>query len=122
MELQAQFVRLLADPRFGFVVGVLVLVLGWKMTATWGNAMLFVAWAVIVVSTYRSNLVAGSDRTPRILWTCAVASVSALLIYYTLWTGLSRERLGFAGFLYKPDFSYEYCKESNAFTFTRKEK
>lgn len=76
----------ISHPVFGIVLTILVLVAGWKMTASGANALLIVAWVIFVGYTFFTGPLPHLELFPRFLWTLLVASGFGLGIYYTLWT------------------------------------
>jgi hypothetical protein len=67
-------------------VGLILLVVGWRMNANGANTVLFLAWAILVACVFRSPWLLKCDSIPRLLVTTGAASVLGLAIYYTLWT------------------------------------
>jgi hypothetical protein len=74
------------SPWTAFAVGVVTLILGWKMSSSWANLLLVVAWAVFVSTALRSPLLAKQPLFPRTLWAVCFGAVLGLGMYYTLWT------------------------------------
>ena len=81
-------------PWVGFAFGIIVLILGWKMRATWANKFLVVAWLIFTISAYRTSLLSGQSVLPRVLWVALGGATLGLLIYYTLWTRVEKAALG----------------------------
>jgi hypothetical protein len=67
-------------------LGLILLVVGWKMNANSANSVLFIAWAILVSCVFRSPWLADSSLLPRVLITMSCAGVFGLGIYFTLWT------------------------------------
>ena len=67
-------------------IGLVLLVIGWKMTANGANAVLLIAWLIFIACIFRSPWTRDLEMVPRLLTTGAIASVLGLAIYYTLWT------------------------------------
>lgn len=76
----------ITNPWVGFAFGIVVLVLGWKMTATWANWLLVLAWAIFAISVFRAPLINGQALMPRFLWTVLIASAIGLVLHRTLWS------------------------------------
>jgi hypothetical protein len=71
----------------GFALsGLLLLVLGWKLNPYWANSVITFAWGILVLSAWRTPLIAHNPAVPRLLLTTLFASVSGLSLYYLLWT------------------------------------
>ena len=85
-----QIISLVTNPWVGFALAAIVLVVGWKMAAPGANALLVAAWAILVVSVYRTPLLASLETMPRVLVTALLASALGLGLYYTLWTKTGR--------------------------------
>src|SRR5688500_1109021 len=73
------------SPLVGYAAAALLLVLGWKMNATWANWIVALAWAVLVFSAFRTQPLASTALIPRVMCTLVVAGMFGLLIY-PLWS------------------------------------
>jgi hypothetical protein len=67
-------------------IGLILLVVSWKMNASWANEVLFAAWAIFISCVFRSTWLITLDLIPRLLVTLCFAGALGLGIYYTLWT------------------------------------
>ena len=76
----------ISHPVFGIVLTILLLVAGWKMTASGANALLIVAWGIFVTYAFFTGPLPQLELLPRFLWTLLIAGGFGLGIYYTLWT------------------------------------
>jgi hypothetical protein len=88
----SQILAFISHPAFGIVLAILALVAAWKMSvnganaANGANALLFVAWAIVVSYAFFTGPLPQLEVIPRISWTLVIAGVFSLGLYYTLWT------------------------------------
>jgi hypothetical protein len=74
----------------GCAVGGVLLVLGWKMTATLGNVIGAVSWAVFVFAIFRAPIISDQPMLARVLWTTCLSGLLGVIFYYTIWTPASQ--------------------------------
>jgi hypothetical protein len=76
----------ISNPWVDLAIACLLVVIAWKMNQTWANVLLVFSWVLFVFSVFRIEPLSDRLLIERVLWTGLFATVSALLLYYTLWT------------------------------------
>ena len=84
-ELQAFFTQ---NWWVSVACAIIVLIVGWKMSAPWANWLLVAAWVILAFQCYRSLHGPGVNFSVHssILLAMGFASLSGLAIFHTLWT------------------------------------
>jgi hypothetical protein len=70
-------------------IALILLVLGWKMSARGANLILLLAWLILGGCVFRLPGLISLPLIPRWLSTVGVSAAIGLAIYYTLWTSVS---------------------------------
>lgn len=70
----------LLHPFAALAIGLILLVVGWRMDSSASSYFLFAAWVLLAVSAFRA--LSGRPLVPRLLLTMLVSSVLGLLLYY----------------------------------------
>jgi hypothetical protein len=71
----------ISNPLFGLAVALVLTVIGWKLNTDASNWLLLVAWALTIVSIYRTNPVSRQPFIAKVLLTMFFGSIVGLGLY-----------------------------------------